>query len=181
MKFLPACALALGLVFAASSFVPVAHAERTAGRTLDDGALTAATKTALAGVGANVASAINVDVNKGRVLLAGFVDSEEQKKAALAAAKRVEGHGAIVNGLVVKTGTRSLGTTIDDQTIQTEVKAALLKAEGMEKGLGINTECKNGEVLLSGWVPSAKYRDVAGKAASGVKGVHKVHNFLEVR
>lgn len=181
MKILPTCLLTLAAVLATPLLAPVAHAERTAGRTIDDGTLAASTKTALAGVAPNVASAINVDVNSGRVLLAGFVDSKEQKEAALAAARKVEGHAKIVDGLVVMPGTRSSGRTLDDQTIQTEVKAALLKAEGMEKGLGINTECKNGEILMSGWVPSAKYRDAAGRAASGVKGVKKVHNFVEVR
>jgi osmotically-inducible protein OsmY len=173
--------LALAALLAVS-FVPgAAFAERTAGQTVDDTTLVASTKTALAGVGPNVASAVNVDVSQGRVLLAGFVDSPEQKKAALAAARKVDGHKAVVDGLVVMPGTRSMGTTIDDQTIQTKVKTALLEAEGMEKGLGINTECKNGEVLLSGWVPSKKYHDTAGRAAAGVKGVKKVHNFLQVR
>jgi hyperosmotically inducible protein len=181
MKILPTCLLTLAAVLATPLLAPVAHADRTAGQTIDDATLVTSTKTALAGVAANVASAINVDVSNGRVLLAGFVDSKAQKDAALAAARKVEGHTKIVDGLVVMPGTRSLGKTIDDQTIQTEVKAALLKAEGMSKGSGINTECKNGEILLSGWVPSAKYRDVAGKAAAGVKGVTKVHNFVEVR
>jgi hyperosmotically inducible protein len=179
MKTLPTLALAAALLSSIAS--PVALADRTAGQTVDDGALVASTKSALAGVAPNVASAINVDVSQGRVLLAGFVDSAEQKQAALAAARKVEGHKSIVDGLVVMPGTRSMGTTIDDQTIQTKVKAALLEAEGMERGLGINTECKNGHVLLSGWVPSKKYRDTAGRAAAGVKGVKKVHNFVEVR
>lgn len=181
MKILSTWTLALAVVTATPALAPVAHAERTAGQTIDDAALVAATKTALAGVAANVASAINVDASQGRVLLAGFVDSKEEKQAALGAARKVEGHKAIVDGLVVMPGTRSLGKTIDDQTIQTEVKAALLTAEGMDKGMAINTECKNGEVLLSGWVPSAKYRDTAQRAASGVKGVTKVHNFVKVR
>lgn len=181
MKTLLSLAFAIAAGFGLVLASPVALADRTAGRVVDDTTLVASTKTALASVAANVASAVNVDVSQGRVLLAGFVDSAEQKQAALAAARKVEGHKAIVDGLVVMPGTRSAGTTLDDTAIQAKVKAALLEAEGMEKGLGVNTDVKNGEVLLAGWVPSKQHHDVAGRAAAGVKGVRKVHNFLTVR
>lgn len=156
-------------------------AARTTGETVDDGVLVSSTKTALVKVAPNVASAINVDAHSGRVLLVGFVDSDKQKTDALAAARGVKGQTAVIDGLVVMPGTRSVGTTIDDQTIQTRVKTAVTQSEGWEKGLTINTECKNGEILLGGFVSKDSQRDAAGKAAAGVKGVRKVHNFVQVK
>jgi osmotically-inducible protein OsmY len=156
-------------------------AQRSTGETVDDGVLVSSTKTELLKVAPNVASAINVGAHSGRVLLIGFVDSDKQKSEALAAARGVKGQTAVIDGLVVMPGTRSIGTTIDDQAMQTKVKTAITSGENWEKGLAINTEAKNGEVLLGGFVPKASQRDAAGKAAAGVAGVKKVHNFVQVK
>jgi osmotically-inducible protein OsmY len=155
-------------------------AQRSTGETVDDGVLVS-TKTELLKVAPNVASAINVNAHTGRVLLVGFVDSDKQKSEALAAARGVKGQTAVIDGLVVMPGTRSIGTTIDDQAAQTKVKAAITSGEGWEEGLSINTEAKNGEILLGGFISKASQRDAAGKAAAGVPGVKKVHNFLQVK
>jgi hyperosmotically inducible periplasmic protein len=173
--------LALLAAVAIPCFQPAFAADKTAGETVDDSVIATSTKGELAAVGPNVASAINVEVNKGRVQLVGFLDSDKQRADALAAAKKVKGHTAVIDGIVVMPGTRSVGTTIDDQTIQTKVKAAIAEADGWEKGLSINTECKNGEVLLGGFVGKQSHRDAAGKAAAAVPGVKKVHDFLTVK
>lgn len=168
-------------VFLGLAMTGACLAQRSTGETVDDGVLVSSTKTELLKVAPNVASAININAHLGRVLLVGFVDSDKQKADALAAARGVKGHTAVIDGLVVMPGTRSIGTTIDDQAMQTKVKAAITSGEGWEKGLSINTEAKNGEILLGGFVPNASQRDAAGKAAAGVAGVKKVHNFVQVK
>jgi osmotically-inducible protein OsmY len=80
-----------------------AHAERTAGETLDDGTLTAKVKIEIArSEGLREAVAVNVDTYRGEVQLAGFVDDEAQKLAAEEAAKRVDGVQRVINNLQVK-------------------------------------------------------------------------------
>jgi hyperosmotically inducible protein len=173
--------VALLAVTSVPCFQSAFAADKTVGVTVDDSVIATETKAALTGVAPNVASAVNVEVNKGRVQLVGFLDSPKQHTDAIAAAKTVKGHTAIIDGIVVMPGTRSVGTTIDDQNLQTKVKAAIAEADGWEKGMSINTECKNGEILLGGFVGKQSHRDVAGKAAAGVAGVKKVHNFLTVK
>jgi hyperosmotically inducible protein len=161
--------------------VTSAFAEKTTGETIDDTTIATKTKTALIGDKNVNADAINVEVYRGKVLLAGFVGSEEEKAAAIAATEKVEGVVEVLDGMVVQSGKRSFGRTLDDQTIQTKLKTDLLQEQGMEKGFGINTEVRQGEALLSGFVPDEKYKIKAGEIAQAVSGVTKVHNNIVVK
>jgi osmotically-inducible protein OsmY len=162
---------------------PLAHAaSKTTGETIDDSTIATKTKTGLLGDKTAPGNAINVEVYKGQVLLAGFVGSEEEKAAAIAVAEKVEGVVKVLDGLVVQTtGKRSVGRTLDDQTLQTKLKAKLLDSELGDKGWSINTEVREAEALLSGFVPDEAARTTAGEVAQGITGVKAVHNFLTVK
>jgi hyperosmotically inducible protein len=68
-----------------------------------DAATTAKVKTAIAtDAGARTAAAVNVDTFRGVVQLTGFVDSEEQSRRAVEAAKKVAGVKSVKNDLRVK-------------------------------------------------------------------------------
>ena len=159
---------------------PLAHtASKTTGETIDDSTIATKTKTGLLGDKTAPGNAINVEVYKGQVLLAGFVGSEEEKAAAIAVAEKVTGTVKVIDGLVVQTtGKRSVGRTLDDQTLQTKLKAKLLDSELGDKGWSINTEVREGEALLSGFVPDDAARTKAEEVAQGITGVKTVHNFL---
>jgi osmotically-inducible protein OsmY len=76
---------------------------RTAGETAGDAAITAKVKTAIAtDVGARTATAVNVTTYNGTVQLTGFVDNDEQKKRAEAAAKQVDGVKSVDNDIRIK-------------------------------------------------------------------------------
>jgi osmotically-inducible protein OsmY len=76
---------------------------RTAGETAGDAAITAKVKTAIAtDVGARTATAVNVTTYNGTVQLTGFVDNDEQKKRAEAAAKKVDGVKSVDNDIRIK-------------------------------------------------------------------------------
>ena len=76
---------------------------RTAGATAGDAAITAKVKTAIAtDVGARTATAVNVTTYNGTVQLTGFVDNDEQKKRAEAAAKQVDGVKSVDNDIRIK-------------------------------------------------------------------------------
>ena len=69
----------------------------------EDAATTAKVKTAIAtDAGARTAAAVNVDTFRGIVQLTGFVDSEEQSRRAVEAAKKVAGVKSVKNDLRVK-------------------------------------------------------------------------------
>lgn len=74
----------------------------------------------------------------------------------------------------------STGQYVDDSTITTKVKAAILD-EPTLKVFQINVETFKGEVQLSGFVDNAQSVKKAGEVARGVKGVRSVKNSLVVK
>ncbi len=74
---------------------------------------------------------------------------------------------------------RTLGSQIDDKSIQVKVIRALDdNPETKNKG-NINMTSYNGVVLLTGQVPNERVREVAGQV-SRVEGVKDVHNQLRI-
>ena len=74
----------------------------------------------------------------------------------------------------------STGEYIDDSTITTKVKSAILGDPAL-KVFQINVETFKGEVQLSGFVDSAANAKKAGEVARGVGGVKSVKNNLIVK
>ena len=76
---------------------------RGAGAVVDDAALTARVKTAIAtDIGAGTAANVNVTTYRGEVQLSGFVDSAERASKAESTARNVPGVQAVKNDLQVK-------------------------------------------------------------------------------
>ncbi len=150
---------------------------KSPGETLDDSTLAAKTKAALLETSSGMT--LNVEVSKGTVLVAGFVDDDKARTAALAAAAKVAGGSKHVrDGMVVVPGGRRVGQALDDTTTQAALKAALLDKLG--QGFKINTDVRRGEALVSGFVNIASTKTKAGEIAASTKGVTKVHNKLIV-
>lgn len=155
-----------------------AIADKTTGQVVDDSTIATETKAALIDKDKVSAGSLNVEVNKGTVQLAGFVDSEAEKAAALKTAHQVKGVAKVLDAMVVLPGHRTAGQTIDDTTIQATLKSKLTSIEGAGKAFSINTDVKSGHVLMSGFVHGDKARAQAGEIAKGIKGVKQVHNFV---
>lgn len=160
---------------------PAAFAQRTAGEDIDDATLATRTKGALVDADKVVATHINVEVYKGVVQLGGFVESKAEHEAALAAARRIGAATEVVDAMVVLPGHRSLGQTVDDAAVQARLKLKLADIQGLGTAHKINTEVKQGHVLLSGFVNHAEQRTKAGQIASTIEGAKKVHNMLAVK
>ncbi len=77
-------------------------------------------------------------------------------------------------------GRETAGEYVDDTTITTKVKAALLKDEGL-KGHQVNVETMQGTVQLSGFVDTPQQAAKAAEIARGISGVRSVRNSLIVR
>ena len=78
------------------------HERRQIGKFLDDSVLTAKVKAALLRERGVRSTDVHVESHQGRVLLSGFVDSEEQKRRAVDAVSRVAGVRAVRDGLNVR-------------------------------------------------------------------------------
>ena len=101
MKHLPA----LGTIILSTVLVACAptQASRGTGEVVDDVTVTTKVKTEIAQAqGLRDAAEINVDTYRGVVSLAGFVNSEEDGRAAAQAASKVQGVTRVKNNLLVK-------------------------------------------------------------------------------
>ncbi len=161
------------------AFVAPAYADKTTGETVDDSAIATSVKAKLIETKGVSSTAINVEVSKGAVCLGGFLESQAEKNAAIAAAKSVKGVTRVHDGLVVIKKDRSAGQAIDDTTIQATLKSKLAE-EDASKAWSINTDVYNGQVLMSGFIHGEKSRIKAGEIARSIKGVKTVYNKIEL-
>jgi osmotically-inducible protein OsmY len=89
----------------------------------------------------------------------------------------------VVAGMAACESTRtkqSTGEYVDDATITTRVKAALLQTPGV-KSAAVNVETFRGVVQLSGFVDSKEMANNAVAAAQRVPGVKSVKDDMRVK
>ncbi|HEY8554126.1 MAG TPA: BON domain-containing protein [Burkholderiales bacterium] len=101
-KSLRSAGLVAALTVAAPLVVSCASADRTAGQTVDDAAITAKVKSQL--LSSPEVSGLNVNVTtyRGEVQLSGYVNDAEQRRQAEQIARSVEGVRSVSNDLIVK-------------------------------------------------------------------------------
>lgn len=87
--------------------------------------------------------------------------------------------GATAVGISAATDTRSVGTQLDDQTIEIRTITAL-KGEGRLDNSRVQVVSFNRAVLLLGQVSDSSLRDLATHIVRNVEGVQRVHNELQV-
>ena len=78
------------------------HDRIVAGKYVDDGAVTAKVKAALLKEPGLDSLDVSVETDRGRVLLSGFVKSDDQRRRAVKVAGAVAGAGAVKDSLVVR-------------------------------------------------------------------------------
>jgi len=87
--------------------------------------------------------------------------------------------GATAVGISAVTDTRSIGTQIDDQTIEVRVITAL-KGDDRLDDSRVQVVSFNRSVLLLGQVTNSSLRDLASHIVRNTQGVDRVHNELKV-
>jgi hyperosmotically inducible protein len=173
-------ALVAGTALLGTAACSSTRTQRAPGEQVDDAALLTSVKSALAADPVTEAGEINVDVNRGVVKLAGFVDTSKEKSKAGDIARQVDGVQSVKNDITVKEGNSSTGEVIDDSILTGKVKAALI-ADSATKAHQINVETKGGVVQLSGFVDNAGAKSAATNVAKSVTGVKDVRNELSVK
>lgn len=77
-------------------------------------------------------------------------------------------------------GERTLGTQVEDESIETKVTHNLRRSDSRLDDARINVDAYNRVVLLTGQVPSEELRQMASDIASDVRNVRDVHNELAI-
>ncbi len=157
-----------------------AAAKTTVGTEIDDTVLTTKVKSALFADAEIKSFDLKVETRKGAVQLSGFVDNQAQVERAIAATRAVEGVLSVENAITLKSGSATVGNTVDDGIVTTKVKSALL-ADPSVKSFDIAVVTRKGEVQLSGFVDNQAQIDLAITLASKVEGVARVDNELSIK
>jgi osmotically-inducible protein OsmY len=135
-------------------------------------------------VKANVsASATKVDVRDGIVTLSGTASSAAQKDLTEAYAKDIDNVKAVRNQMVVETppaGSSTVGEVIDDASITSEVKYALL-SHGSTSALATKVTTVDSVVSITGVAGSDAEKDLVTKLAQDTRGVKSVVNDMTVK
>ncbi|MDF7679857.1 division/outer membrane stress-associated lipid-binding lipoprotein [Enterobacteriaceae bacterium ESL0689] len=87
--------------------------------------------------------------------------------------------GTAAVGTKAATDPRSVGTQVDDGTLELRVSNALAKDAQIKKQARINVTAYQGKVLLTGQTPNASLSARAKQIAAGVEGTREI--FDEVR
>jgi hyperosmotically inducible periplasmic protein len=169
-------AIALVLVLGACS---KQGEQSTTGQYVDDAAVTAKVKADLIKDDAIKSTDIGVETSSGVVQLSGFVGSGAIRQRAEQLAQSVEGVKSVRNDLAIQTAPQTAGQYVDDTTLTTKVKAALL-ADDEVKGLAISVETSGGTVQLTGTAKSDSERQKAEQLAKNIEGVTSVQNSIAI-
>lgn len=103
----------------------------------------------------------------------------------LAAALLLGGCTAILTGtsdepIKSDPGSRTFGSVIDDQTIETTATVNIRKTDPDLEHANVVVTSYNGVVLLSGQVPTEEARNAAAQTTALIKGVRRVYNELKI-
>jgi len=84
--------------------------------------------------------------------------------------------GSAAVGTKAATDPRTVGTQVDDGTLELRVNSALSKDQQIKKEARINVTAYQGKVLLTGQAPTADLASRAKQIAVGVEGATEVFN-----
>ena len=134
-------------------------------------------------VKANVSAAsTKVAVNEGNVHLTGTAKNAAQKELTEAYAKDIDGVKSVKNDIIVKDEPvgETIGEKIDDASITTQVKYALLSHKSTS-ALKTKIVTTDGVVHLTGEAGSAAEKSLVTKLAQDVRGTKSVTNDMTVK
>lgn len=154
--------------------------QQAPGEYADDATLTGKVKAALIADPVAEAHQIEVETFRGVVQLSGFVDSQNERVAAVKVAEGVQGVKSVHDNLKIRPENATVGKALDDSVVTARVKTALV-ANPVTKARQINVATADGVVQLSGFVDSPNEKSTATEVARTVPGVRLVQNELETK
>jgi hyperosmotically inducible protein len=172
-------AMSVAALFAAAGCASTQN-QQAPGEYADDATLTGKVKSALIADPVAESHQIEVETYRGVVQLSGFVDSQNERVAAVNVAKGVSGVKSVHDNLKIRTDASTVGEALDDSVLTARVKTALI-ANPVTKARQINVATADGVVQLSGFVDSANEKSTATEVARTIPGVRLVQNELEMK
>ena len=128
-----------------------------------------------------------VNVTDGNVVLTGTAENAAQKDLTAAYAKDIDGVKSVQNEIVVKekapseiAADRTMGDRIDDASITSQVKYALLSHKGTS-ALKTKVTTIDGVVIITGTAGSDAEKSLVTKLAQDVRGTKSVTNEMIVK
>lgn len=132
---------------------------------------------------ANVsATSTTVDVKNGVVMLSGTADNIAQKELTEVYAKEIEGVKSVKNDITLTAppANRPMGDKIDDASITSQVKFALLKNRATS-ALQTKVTTTDGVIVITGEAASEAEKSLVTKLAQDVRGAKSVTNSMTIR
>jgi osmotically-inducible protein OsmY len=129
------------------------------------------------------ATSTKVSVKDGNVVLTGTADDLAQKELTTAYAKDIDGVKSVENEIVVKektSGAATVGEKIDDASITSQVKYALLSHKSTS-ALKTKVVTTDGVVRVTGDAKSEAEKSLVTKLAQDVRGTKSVTNDMSVK
>ena len=120
-----------------------------------------------------------VEVKDGNVMLTGTADNIAQKELTAIYAQDIDGVKSVKNDIVV-TDKPTLGEKIDDASITSQVKYALLTHKSTS-AVKTKVVTSDGVVLVTGEAASDAEKSLVTKLAKDVRGVNSVTNKMTVK
>ena len=135
-------------------------------------------------VKANVsATTTTVAVKDGVVTLGGTADNRAQKELTELYAQEIDSVKSVKNDIVVKDKPpihEMIGEKIDDASVTTQVKFALLSHKGT-RALKTKVTTTDGAIVITGVAANDAEKSLVTKLAQGVRGVKSVSNNMTVK
>jgi osmotically-inducible protein OsmY len=168
---------------AASSTMAIAKDDRTIGIALDDTKISNKLRLDLIQKGfKNLYSKINFDVERGRILYTGFVETEEDMINAVDIAWQQEGVKEVINELKVDPKSRNFDIVqyTKDSVITAQLKSKLLMNRDI-KFVNYTIVTNENVVYLFGIARSEEELEKVADIASKIRGVEKVVTYVNLR
>jgi hyperosmotically inducible protein len=129
------------------------------------------------------ATSTKIDVVNGVVTLTGTADNLAQKELTGVYAKDIDGVKSVKNDMAVKDkspGSETMGEKIDDASITSQVKYALLSHKSTS-ALKTKVTTLDGKVRITGDAKTDAEKSLVTKLSSDVRGVKSVTNDMSVK
>jgi len=176
---LTACSPVSTAIGAAAYTADLATQERGLYQGLDDNRMWIAINGRFAAADLAIAQSVHLQVQEGRVLLSGVVDTQEQRLEAVKAAWEEPGVREVINNIEVAND-RDLGQIAEDQYLA-EVVWLKLFADRAVRANNYSVECINGVVYLIGVAQTTDEAQRAIDHARDVAYVRDVKSYMRVK
>lgn len=138
-----------------------------------DALLAASVKTKLGTIDVDSATAVNVAVDRGSVVLTGEARSDSQRKLYDDAARSVNGVTSLRDDLKINPALRGARESLGDATLATKVMGAIAAQTGVNV-VHVKASAKDGTVTLEGTADSATKKSLILDTARNVSGVKQI-------